>query len=270
MVCPIFHFLHTCLFSSYETVTSMLMQPSPETHSPEDTESVNQELEVLPPAPFCDSNLISATEEAAEDNYKALMNKEDIYTQMSCKGVNHVTLGSEPSGRSLVDCLRLAASEVERDAEVIINKPDAETSNGKRMVRKVKISREESSSVGQIGQTGKNEQKPAAGESSKQDIERSRKPSPAPETNTSPDNKAPGLYSTDSLLKEGDCVEIASEEPIKIFNEDHKEIKPDLQKKETCVISSILSESPEEELEFEMGQEDLGTVWLAELYMDEG
>ncbi len=30
------------------------------------------------------------------------------------------------------------------------------------------------------------------------------------------------------------------------------------------------SEGSQEELEFELGQEDLGTVWSAELYMDGG
>lgn len=246
----------------------MLMQPSPtETHSLEDTESEYQVLEVLPPVPFCDSSLIRATEESAEEHYKALVIKEDIYTQMSCKDVSHMTSGSEPSGRSLVDCLRLAASEVGREAESIINKPEAETSYDKRTVRKVKISREESSSVG--GQIWKNEQKPAASESSKLDVERSRRTSPT-ETNINPDNNTPGIYSTDSLLKESDCDEIANEGHLTISDEDPREIKKDLQKKGTCVSPSVLSDSPEEELEFEMGQEDLGTVWLAELYMDEG
>lgn len=265
-----FHFLRTCLFSSYETVTSMLMQPSPtETDSPEDAQSGNREFEILPPEPFCDVNLIEATDEAAKEHYKAPIIKEAIYTQMSCEDSSHVTSGSESSGRSLVDCLRLAASEVGREAETVKNKPEAETSSAKRSVRKVKISKEESSGV--KDQTWKDEQKPKASESSELDAEKSRKPSPIPETNTSPDNNnAPGIYSTVSLIKEGGFDDMASEEHLKNSKKEPGEIKPDLLKKEMCVSPSLLSETPEEELEFETGQEDLGTVWLAELYMDEG
>ncbi|KAB5543163.1 hypothetical protein PHYPO_G00076050 [Pangasianodon hypophthalmus] len=260
------------LYKGYETVTSMLMQPSPtETDNPEDTESGNQQFEILPPEPFCDTNLIKATKEATEEHYKAPMIKEGISTQISCEEASHVTSGLEPSGRSLVDCLRLAASEVEREAESVKNKPEAETSNGKRTVRKVKISKEESSSVG--GQTWKNEQKPKASESSEPNIEKSRKPSSTPETNTSPDNNnALGLHSTKDVprLKEVDFDDIASEEHSKNANEEPGEIKPDLQKKKTYVSPLVLTEPVEEELEFEMGQEDVGTVWFAELYMDEG
>lgn len=260
------------IFSSYETVTSMLMQSSPtETDNPEDTKSGNQEFEILPPEPFCDTNLIKATKEATEEHNKAPMIKEGISSQISYDETRRVTSGSASSGRSLVDCLRLAASDVEREAEFLKNKSEAETSNSKRTVRKVKISKEESSSVG--GQAWKNEQKPKASESSEPNFEKSRKPFSFPETKTSPDNNnALGLYSTEDvlLLKQVNLDDIASEEHLKNANEEPEEIKPDLQKKETYVIPLVLSETVEEELEFEVGQEDVGTVWLAELYMDEG
>ncbi|XP_053542556.1 uncharacterized protein ehbp1l1b isoform X6 [Ictalurus punctatus] len=260
------------LYKGYETVTSMLMQSSPtETDNPEDTKSGNQEFEILPPEPFCDTNLIKATKEATEEHNKAPMIKEGISSQISYDETRRVTSGSASSGRSLVDCLRLAASDVEREAEFLKNKSEAETSNGKRTVRKVKISKEESSSVG--GQAWKNEQKPKASESSEPNFEKSRKPFSFPETKTSPDNNnALGLYSTEDvlLLKQVNLDDIASEEHLKNANEEPEEIKPDLQKKETYVIPLVLSETVEEELEFEVGQEDLGTVWLAELYMDEG
>lgn len=250
----------------------MLMQPNPtETNNPEDTESGNQEFEIFPSEPFCDTNLIKATKEATVEHYKAPMIKDGISTQISCEEVSHVTSGSELSGRSLVDCLRLAASEVEREAESVKNKPEAETSHGKRTIRKVKISKEKSSSVG--GQTWKNEQQSKANESSELIIDKSRKPSPTPESNTSPENNnAPGLYSTEDvpLLKGVNFDDKASEEHLKNVNEEPRELKPDLQKKETYVSPLVLSETVEEELEFENGQEDVGTVWLAELYMDEG
>ncbi|XP_060764480.1 uncharacterized protein ehbp1l1b isoform X4 [Neoarius graeffei] len=260
-------------YKGYETVTSMLMQPNPtESDNPEDTECGNQEFEILPPEPFCDTNLIKATKEVTVEHYKAPVIKEGISTQTSCEEASHVTLGSELSGRSLVDCLRLAASEIEREAESIKNKPEAETGLGNRMVRKVKISKEKSSSVG--GQTWKNEQQPKATESSELIIEKSRKSSPTPETNTSPENNnnAPGLYSTEDvpLLKGANSDDKGSEEHLKNVNEQPGELKPDLQKKETYMSPLLLSEPGEEELEFEKGQEDVGTVWLAELYMDEG
>lgn len=251
----------------------MLMQPGPsDAYSSEDMESENQEFEILPPEPFCDADLNKATREAPEEHYKGPMVEEGISTQTSREDASLLMSGSEPSGRSLVDCLRLAASEVEREAESVKNKPEAETS--KRTVRKVKISKEESSSVG--GQNWKNEPKAKASESSELNTEESRKPSPTPETNASPANNnntnAPGLYSTQDvpLLKEVGFDGIASEEHLKNAKEEPREMKPDIQKKEMCASPQVLSESPEEELEFEMGQEDLGTVWLAELYMDGG
>ncbi|XP_058267734.1 uncharacterized protein ehbp1l1b isoform X3 [Hemibagrus wyckioides] len=258
------------LYKGYETVTSMLMQPIPtETNKPEDTESGNQEFEILPPEAFCDTNLIKATKETTEEHYKDPMIKEGISTQISCKEASRVTSGSEPSGRSLVDCLRLAASEVEREAESLKIQPEAETSNSKRTVRKVKISKE-SASVG--GQPWKKEQKPKASEKSEPSIEKSRKPSPTPVSNTNPDNNNNrlGLNSTEDvpLLKEVDFDDIAIEEQS--TNEEPGEIKLDLLKKETYANPMVLCESVEEELEFETGQEDLGTVWLAELYMDGG
>lgn len=233
----------------------MLMQPT-EIDNPEDTESENQEFEILPPEPFCDTNLIKATEEATEEHYMAPV-EVGISSQMSFEDTSHVTSVSEPSGRSLVECLRLAASEVEKEAESVKNKPEAETSNGRRTVRKMKISKEESLRVG----------------GSEPNVKKSRKPSPIPEISTSPDNNdGLGLYSTENvpLKKEGDFDDKASEEHSKNTNEEPREIEPGLQMKETYGSPLVLSEIVEEELEFEMGQEDLGTVWLAELYMDEG
>lgn len=249
----------------------MLMQPSPtETDTPEDIASGSQEFEILPPEPFCDTHLIKAVTEAVVERQTPVI-EESVSTRFPCEKASHVTLRSEPSGRSLVDCLRLAASEVEREAESVKNKPEAETSNGKRTIRKVKISKDESSGV--EGQNWTNEQKPKAGESSQPKFEKFMEKSLTPEINTSPDNNnAPGLYSTEDvpLLQEVDFVDIASEEPLKNANEKHGEVKLHLQKKEMCVCPSGLSDTKEEELEFEVGQEDIGTVWFSELYMDGG
>ncbi|XP_047660729.1 uncharacterized protein ehbp1l1b isoform X4 [Tachysurus fulvidraco] len=243
--------------AGYETVTSMSMQPIPtEANNPE-------ECGILPPEAFCDTNLITATEGTTEEHYKAPIN-EDINTPISCEDVSHVTSVSEPSGRSLVDCLRLAASEVEREAESIKKQPEAETSSSNRTVRKVNISKE---STGVGDQTCRTQQKLKANENSEPNTEKSSKPSESPDS--SPDNHN-GLYSNEDVpvLKEVDFDDIASEEQS--MNEEPGEMTPDLQKKETYVCPLVLSESVEEELEFETGQEDLGTVWLAELYMDEG
>lgn len=236
----------------------MLMQSSPL-----ETER-NREFEILPPEPFCDTNLIKATEK----HYKASEITEGISTHMPSEDAGHVTSASEPAGRSLVDCLRLAASEVEIKTEFVKNKPEAEIS--KRTVRKMKISKEESSSVGD--QTFTNEQKPDACESSEPDRKKSRKPS-VQEMNTSPEdnNNAVGLCSTeDSLEKEVDFYDIANEEHLKNDDEEPGVVKPALQQKETSVSRLVLSDAVEGELEFEQGQEDVGTVWLAELYMKEG
>ncbi|XP_046716758.1 EH domain-binding protein 1-like protein 1 isoform X10 [Silurus meridionalis] len=251
------------LYKGYETVTSMLMQPIPaEPHNPEDSESKNQDFEILPPEPFCDANLVKATEESTEKHDTTSVIADGLTAQSSGEEAVHVSVVSEHSGQSLVDCLRLAASEVGREVESV--KPVIETSRSKRAVHKVKISEEESSSE---GQSWRNEQKPQASVSSDLNTEKSRR------SFLSPDNKnASSLYSAEdvSLLKEVDFDDISSEEHLQNIHEEPREPEPDLQKKETYLSPLVLCESVEEELEFEMGQEDLGTVWLAELYMDQG
>ncbi|KAI5614369.1 EH domain-binding protein 1-like protein 1 isoform X11 [Silurus asotus] len=251
------------LYKGYETVTSMLMQPIPEEpHNPEDSESKNQEFEILPPEPFCDAKLVKATEESTEKHDTTSVIADGLTAQSSGEEAVHVSVVSEHSGQSLVDCLRLAASEVGREVESV--KPVIETSSSKRAVHKVKISEEESSSE---GQSWRNEQKPQASVSSDLNTEKSRR------SFLSPDNKnALSLYSAEDvpLLKEVNFDDISSEEHLQNIHEEPREPEPDLQKKETYLSPLVLCESVEEELEFEMGQEDLGTVWLAELYMDQG
>lgn len=254
------HILQPCLFCSYETVTSMLMQSGPtEPKNPEDTES--EKFKILSPEAFCDANLTEAPTETTKKHCKALVIEEDITTQIT-------TSGPESLGQSLVDCLRLAALEVKREAESEKNNAADVTYNGKRTVRKVKISRE---STGVGGPAHRDEQKPEACKNSELNIEKPGKSSPTSDSNTSPgNNNALGRFSSQEvpLLKEVEFDAVASKEPN--AKGEPGEMKADLLKRMMYVSLWVPSESVEEELEFETGQEDVGTVWLAELYMDKG
>ncbi|TTW73461.1 EH domain-binding protein 1-like protein 1 [Bagarius yarrelli] len=234
------------LYKSYETVTSMLMQTSPSTKNSEHgLESFEEnQLEICPPEAFCDQNF-KAAEKMTEEHDKNLI-IEEVSSQISCAEVSHVTLSSGHAGRSLVDSLRLAASEVEKKAT---RQPESETKNSKRTVRKLKISKESSS------------------DNSDLNIQKSRNPSPYSGRN--PDINAGEFHVTDEVppLKELNTAEIAREEQNATKN---NVVTPDLQRNEAVVRPSLMSYSVEGELEFETGQENMGTVWLAELYMDEG
>lgn len=81
----------------------------------------------------------------------------------------------------------------------------------------------------------------------------------------------------DPVLEEVDFKEIAIDEsPDKNNREEHllskavRDQKNSGKTKAADLTPLALEEASQEELEFEVGQEDLGTVWLAELYMDGG
>ncbi|XP_062869885.1 EH domain-binding protein 1-like protein 1 [Trichomycterus rosablanca] len=234
------------LYKGYETVTSMLTHPSPrEPEEPEDAEPVPEEIEILPPEPFCDAEPTRASKEPS-----------DLLSPSV----------PEPSGRSLADNLRFAASEVERESErrptgTAETEMEAEIMNSKRTVHKLKIS----TTLESRGQ-------PQA-QSLEEMIDQPFLTCVPLEAQKKLEicDGSPGVTTEPvPLLKEVDLGDIAVEECLEHLSEEPSEMKPDVQKKKTHTGGLIPSEPLEEELEFEVGQEDVGTVWLAELYMSDG
>ncbi|XP_036450375.1 EH domain-binding protein 1-like protein 1 isoform X2 [Colossoma macropomum] len=278
------------LYRGYETVASILIQPSPaEPTKPDDEEAGDQEapeIEIRPPEPFCDTAFTNLPE-AAKDNKDSVLGEE-----------SKTKPPAEPTGRSLVECLRLAASEVERGRGV--SEPEPETSITKRTVCVEKMMEEPPALENEIErdepepetstsvrsapeekmeepptiESRRDEPKPEENKHAVLNVEKITEPSTTPETDKSVNNKdALGVSSTKEFppLKEVDFDMIASEECLRKANEDEPGNKGEGQeKKETLLRPVFLSEALEDEVEFESGQEDVGTVWLAELYMDDG
>ncbi|XP_037403122.1 EH domain-binding protein 1-like protein 1 isoform X14 [Pygocentrus nattereri] len=281
------------LYRGYETVASILIQSSPaETPTkPDDREAGDQEgpeIEIRPPEPFCETAFTNLPE-AAKDNKNPILGEEIKTTPLA-----------EPKGKTLVECLRLAASEVERgrglsepepetsiiktsvcvekmteeppmlESKIRRDEPEPETGTSVRSAHEEKM--EEPPTV--ESQLKKDETKPEVNERAVLNVEKITEPTTTPEIHKSINIKdAPAMSSTEEfpLLKEVDFDMIASEECLEKANEDESGSKGDgLEKKETLLRPVFLSEALDDEVEFESGQEDMGTVWLAELYMDEG
>nr|XP_029526098.1 microtubule-associated protein futsch-like isoform X7 [Oncorhynchus nerka] len=75
-------------------------------------------------------------------------------------------------------------------------------------------------------------------------------------------------------LREAELDEIAYEECLEDYDDDatpivnYTKARKETVKGKTKIV--FMPDSDSDELEFEIGQEDIGTVWLAELYMDAG
>uniref|UniRef100_A0A8B9HQ05 EH domain binding protein 1 like 1 n=1 Tax=Astyanax mexicanus TaxID=7994 RepID=A0A8B9HQ05_ASTMX len=239
----------------YETVASILMQPFPaktnKLYDSEAGEEENIEIEICPPEPFCDAAITSPAMDTA-------------------KPVYHVEGSMKPSGGSLVECLRLAASEVEREAGFFETGPETSTN-------KIAVSEEKEIECSPTIKTQSRKDKSQPEETLSVEI---TKCSLVPETDERMSNKDVfGLSSTKDFapLKEVDFDMIASEECLGKANEDelHENkdedwMKSGFQRKEVFLRPLSMPEALADELEFETGEEDAGTVWLAELYMSNG
>uniref|UniRef100_A0A8B9HNU4 EH domain binding protein 1 like 1 n=1 Tax=Astyanax mexicanus TaxID=7994 RepID=A0A8B9HNU4_ASTMX len=243
------------LYKGYETVASILMQPFPaktnKLYDSEAGEEENIEIEICPPEPFCDAAITSPAMDTA-------------------KPVYHVEGSMKPSGGSLVECLRLAASEVEREAGFFETGPETSTN-------KIAVSEEKEIECSPTIKTQSRKDKSQPEETLSVEI---TKCSLVPETDERMSNKDVfGLSSTKDFapLKEVDFDMIASEECLGKANEDelHENkdedwMKSGFQRKEVFLRPLSMPEALADELEFETGEEDAGTVWLAELYMSNG
>lgn len=204
--------------------------PTPQTDPERPEESVPEEIQILPPEPFCDAEATSAAEEASRESQ----------------------VQSGTSGQSLVASLRLAAALMERESEARpsrTSETQSEVRNSTRTIQKLKISA-------------------TPGGEAPDSTLLSNVPQEDQE-NLDVCDEAPGAVSTDPvpLLLEVDLGEIGVEECS-----EPAEVKANVQMNRSThmVRSEVEEEKVEEELEFEEGQEELGTVWVAELYMNHG
>nr|XP_017213543.1 EH domain-binding protein 1-like protein 1 isoform X5 [Danio rerio] len=234
------------LDKGYETVTSILQQPSEaETDVQDDPILDNQDgpvVEILPPEAFCDTKIKHATvDEPQEYLFKDLLPSGELQIDIQT---------SEPVAMSLVECLKLAARETQtRSVNDKESPSEQKTTNVKSQIMTPKQSMTVDLKPEIV--VSNEEKKPL--ETTQEDI------------TVKEEVQNISIVETDGLV--ANVKEIQKQE-----NSGRNEHEKFQHSKKTAVDLRPLmaSEGSQEELEFEMGQEDLGTVWSADLYMDGG
>nr|XP_021335036.1 EH domain-binding protein 1-like protein 1 isoform X2 [Danio rerio] len=234
------------LYKGYETVTSILQQPSEaETDVQDDPILDNQDgpvVEILPPEAFCDTKIKHATvDEPQEYLFKDLLPSGELQIDIQT---------SEPVAMSLVECLKLAARETQtRSVNDKESPSEQKTTNVKSQIMTPKQSMTVDLKPEIV--VSNEEKKPL--ETTQEDI------------TVKEEVQNISIVETDGLV--ANVKEIQKQE-----NSGRNEHEKFQHSKKTAVDLRPLmaSEGSQEELEFEMGQEDLGTVWSADLYMDGG
>lgn len=215
------------------------MRPSPAETSPEVGDQDDSEINIRPPEPFCDAEVLDQPE--------------------AVKGTEGSGVASppQPSGKSLVECLRLAAREVEKGKE-----PEPERNAAERTEHEEAMEDDK-----------RDEPKPERSETvrtsreEKTMEESATRDSRTPETAESRGAAGPSSEQQVPALKGlEDFGKLASEECLGEAGVQNKDGGP---VRDAGLGFSGLGEAADGELEFETGQEDVGTVWLAELYMDD-
>ncbi|KAA0703997.1 EH domain-binding protein 1-like protein 1 [Triplophysa tibetana] len=252
------------LYKGYETVASILQQPSSEETDVQDNGLVDNldknVVEILPPEPFCDTKECSSDSDSEED---LIQDTEPI------QDISEI----EPLGMSLVDCLKLAARETQSGEYVDFEAEGKRSSmnqshiltplgDDKNWMEEVKTEFEFEANEHVVSQVEKDEDQLITTQGNL----------------TSKEDMQSIIYvEIDPVRKEVDFKEIAIDEsPAKNKRDERppSETVRDRTKsgktKAADLMPLALEEAIQEELEFEVGQEDLGTVWLAELYMDRG
>ncbi|XP_043105845.1 titin isoform X3 [Puntigrus tetrazona] len=246
------------LYKGYETMTSILQQPSTtETDVQDDTILDDQNgsvVEILPPEAFSDTKIEHPTDSEPQ---------ESIIQELLPSGELQIDIQtSEPVAMSLVECLKLAARETQSGSVNFKTQDKGSPSKQKTAneqaqmltpLRNNKCMTVELKSECVISNEKKNEE---AGLPLEEDDNITAKKQ---EQNLS-------SVETGHLVTEVDFEEIKMHESSK--ENEQEELLPG---KITADLRPVAeSEGSQEELEFELGQEDLGTVWSAELYMDGG
>lgn len=227
-------------------MTSILQQPSEaETDVQDDPILDNQDgpvVEILPPEAFCDTKIKHATvDEPQEYLFKDLLPSGELQIDIQT---------SEPVAMSLVECLKLAARETQtRSVNDKESPSEQKTTNVKSQIMTPKQSMTVDLKPEIV--VSNEEKKPL--ETTQEDI------------TVKEEVQNINIVETDGL--------VANVKEIQIQENSGRNEHEKLQhSKKTAVDLRPLtaSEGSQEELEFEMGQEDLGTVWSADLYMDGG
>lgn len=244
---------------SYETMTSVLQQPSTtETDVQDDTildDHDGSVVEILPPDAFSDTKIEHPTDDEPQ---------ESIIHDVLPSGELQIDIQtSEPVAMSLVECLKLAARETQSGSMTFKTQDKGSPSKQKAAneqtqiltpIRNDKCMTVELKSESVLLNKEKNEE-PCLPLEEEEDITAKK--------------EVQNLSSveTDGLVTEVEFEEIKMHERPK--RNGHEELLPG---KITAADFRPMAESEgsQEELEFELGQEDLGTVWSADLYLDGG
>ncbi|XP_050976655.1 calponin homology domain-containing protein DDB_G0272472 isoform X4 [Labeo rohita] len=237
------------LYKGYETMTSVLQQPS--TTETDDTVLDDQDgsvVEILPPEAFSDTKIEHPTDDEPQ---------ESIIHDLLPSGESQIDIQtSEPVAMSLVECLKLAARETQSGSMYFKTQdkgsPSKQKATNEQILRNDKSIKVELKSERVISKEEKNEE-PL--ESAQEDITAEK------------EVQSLSSVETGHLMTEVDFEEITIHESPK--RNRHEELLPG-KIKGADLRPMAESEGSQEELEFELGQEYIGTVWSAELYMDGG
>uniref|UniRef100_A0A9J7WVN4 EH domain binding protein 1-like 1b n=1 Tax=Cyprinus carpio carpio TaxID=630221 RepID=A0A9J7WVN4_CYPCA len=243
----------------YETMTSILQQPSTTETDVKDDKILDDQdgsvVEILHPEVFSDTKIEHPTDDEPQ---------ESIIQDLLPSGELQIDIQtSEPVAMSLVECLKLAARETQSGSMNFKTQDKGSPSKQKTAIEQTQIltpigndkyMKVELMSESVISNEKKNEE-PCLPLEEEEDITAKK------------DVQNLSYVETDHLVTEVDFEKIKIHESPK--RNGHEEFLPG---KITAADLRPMAESEgsQEELEFELGQEDLGTVWSAELYMDGG
>ncbi|XP_051539451.1 uncharacterized protein LOC127432424 [Myxocyprinus asiaticus] len=263
------------LYKGYESMASILQQPSP-AETQDEAILNNQDgtvIEILPPELFCATKI----EHPTDDEPKEHIIKDLLPIQGISELQIDIPTSSEPLTMSLVECLKLAARETQSGGSMNFEaQAEGSTSREKIATEPLQIP---------IPLGDDKSMKTGACIASKivvSNVEKYEEPCLPMETTqegiiSKEDIQDLSDVETDLLLNEVDFVEIRIDESPE--GNRHEELLPAKTvraqmtpgKTKAADLKPLAElEGSQEELEFELGQEDLGTVWLAELYMDGG
>uniref|UniRef100_A0A8C2K9R7 EH domain binding protein 1-like 1b n=1 Tax=Cyprinus carpio TaxID=7962 RepID=A0A8C2K9R7_CYPCA len=245
------------LYKGYETMTSILQQPSTTEADVQDDTVLDDHngsmVEILPPEAFSDTKIEHPTDNEPQ---------ESIIQDLLPSGELQIDIQtSEPVAMSLVECLKLAARETQSGSMNFKTQDKGSPSKQKAAneqtqiltpVRNDKCMMVELKSESVLSNEEKNAE-PCLPLEEEEDITAKKE-----EQNLS-------SVETDGMVTNVDFEEMHKSPK----RNGHEELQPG---KITAADLRTMAESEgsQEELEFELGQEDLGTVWSAELYMDGG
>ncbi|XP_067253988.1 uro-adherence factor A isoform X1 [Chanodichthys erythropterus] len=253
------------LYKGYETMTSILQQPSAaETDVQDDTILNNQDgsvVEILPPEAFCDTKIEYPTDDDPQENLiKDLLPSSELHIDIQT---------AEPVAMSLVECLKLAARETQSRSMNFKAQDEGSPSKQKTAIEQTQIltpNRNDKSvkmelkSESVISNEEINEEPCLPLETTKEDISAKK------------EVENVSAVETDCPVTVVDFEEIKIHKSPKRNGHEELLLGKMIPGKTTAADLRPMAESgcSQEDLEYELGQEDLGTVWSAELYMDGG